>query len=95
MSVAPSKPWWVCKALRNFLTNLHDCKRFYLSLNDQSDRQCESTEHHKLNVTSVQVIEVLVNVLFDLTKFSIPKTQLGIELTLIATGKINSLKAEC
>ena len=48
-------------------------------------------------MTSVQVIEVLVNVsvLFDLTKFSIPKTQLGIELTLIATGKINSLKAEC
>lgn len=45
-------------------------------------------------MTSVQVVEVLVNVLFDLTKFSIPKTRLGIELTLIAAGKINSLKAE-
>ena len=46
-------------------------------------------------MTSVQVVEVLVNVLFDLTKFSIPKARLGIELTLIAAGKINSLKAEC
>lgn len=45
-------------------------------------------------MTYVQFVEVLVNVLFDLTKFSISKTQLGIELTVIATGKINSLKAD-